>query len=353
MKEINATSTSSVLSFSPVTLADKPTVDRYMQAYGENSCQHSFAALFTLQEKYGSKICEKDGFLFTLREELCREGERVYLAPMGGGDLKSAYGAILDDAAAHGCRAVFNTLTKKQVNFLRENFPGRFSCTDLRDYAEYIYQTESLSRMEGQKYAGKRKVIRRLQRAYGERLEARPLSSGSAAEILRFEEQWFCENVADHDRAALEKEKRSIKLQLDLFDLLGISGVGIYLDGDMIAFAYGVALNDACFDGIIAKADRKIPDLYKLLYWEISSLSAAPYPWFNWEEDVGVEGLRYLKTIYGPAVLMRKYLAKENDAPFAPAESDEIPVVSAISCEMDDPQVPDSFEESESFSLNI
>ena len=91
----------SPLSFVPVSLAHKPIVDRHMRACGEGSCQHSFTSLFTLREKYGSMICERDGFLFILREGLCRNGERVYLAPMGDGDLKAAYAAILKDASAH------------------------------------------------------------------------------------------------------------------------------------------------------------------------------------------------------------------------------------------------------------
>lgn len=334
---------SSPLSFVPVTLADRPTVDRYMRAYGEGSCQHSFTSLFTLREKYGSMICERDGFLFILREGLCRDAERVYLAPMGDGDLKGAYTAILKDAAAHRCKAVFNTLTESQTVFLRKAFPGRFCYTELRDYAEYVYMTETLIGMKGKKLADKRNKINKFLRSYGERLEVRRLGAGDSDEILRFEEKWFRDNSADHDRDALEQEMRTIRLQMEHFDLLGLSGIGVWMDGEMIAFAYGVPLNDTCFDGLIAKADcTAIPNLYKYLYWQISCICAAPYPYFDWEEDVGVKGLRGIKTEYGPAVLMRKYLVRENDAPYDSSDPAEIPVVSAIDYSMDDPLVPSS-----------
>ena len=333
------------LSFVPVTVQDKPTVDRYMGLYGESSCQHSFAALYTLSEKYGSRICEKDGFLFTLREGLCTEGKRVYLAPLGDGDRRSAYSAILNDAAAHHCRAVFRTVTKEQVAFLKKNFPGRFRYTELRDYAEYIYLTDALCRMEGSQFANKRNRVRKLWRTYGERLEVRPLSRESIADIRRFEEKWLVTNAADHDRAALEMELRTIRMQLEHFELLCLSGIGVYIDGEMVAFAYGIPLNDGCFDGLIAKADRSIRGLYVLLYQSISRLCAVGHTYFNWEEDVGVEGLRNTKTEYGPVVLMRKYLAEETDTPSDVPETDDIPVLSSVDIGTDEPLFPGSLDE--------
>ena len=313
MQQFNSES----LPFAPVTLGDQAMVERYMRAYGESSCQHSFTALFTLQEKYGSRICEKDGFLFVLREKLCSPGERVYLAPMGGGDRRAAYAAILSDAHAYGCRAVFQTLTEEHSSFLQSAFPGQFTVTEQRDYAEYIYSTEALCSFAGKQYADKRNKIHKLQREYEDRLSVRRLSPDDAGEIMEAEREWFLANASPQDREALYCEMLTIKRQLDCFEQLGLSGIAMELDGEMVAFAYGVALNDSCFDGLIAKASREIPNLYKLLYREISRLCAAPCPYFNWEEDVGVEGLRRMKTEYGPIALLRKYLVSEN----APSET--------------------------------
>lgn len=308
------------MPFSPVTLADQATVDRYMKPCGESSCQHSFTALFTLREKYGSMICEKDGFLFTLRKGLCSEGKRVYLAPMGSGDLKEAYCAIFADAEAYGCKAVFNTLTESHVGFLKKTFPDRLRFTELRDYAEYIYLSDSLCKMAGKKLADKRNKRNKLLRTYGERLEVQLLTAENIPDVLHFEEMWVRENAADHDRDALEAEMRTIRLQLENFDALGISGICIRIDGELVAFSYGVPLNESCFDGLIAKASRKIPNLYKLLYWEISCFCAAPYTYFNWEEDVGVPGIRSAKTEYDPILLMPKYLAEETGTADSRAE---------------------------------
>lgn len=318
------------LLFSSVTLADKPVVDRYMQRYGKNSCQHSFVNLFTLSEKYGSKICVKDDFLYTLREGLCTEGKRVYLAPMGGGDLKAAYAALLADAAAYGCKAVFQTVTGEQVDFLRKNFPGRFQYTELRDYAEYVYSSDRLIRMEGGIFADKRNKINKLLRMYGERLEIRELSQDNTEDVWKFEQNWIIKNVSTHDEKALKQEARSIRIQLDHYDALDLRGIGVYIDQQMVGFCYGVPLNAVCFDGLIQKATRDVDHLFKLLSWKISSMCAAPFPYFNWEEDVGVSGLRNCKMTYRPVALIRKFLVEEQETGAAPEETENIPIYSSI-----------------------
>ena len=109
--------------FEPAGLDDYGRIWPYTSVYGEGSCQHSPVSMYSLSEKYGDSICEEDGFLYTLRSRLCDDTYRVYLAPMGGGDLKGAYLKILEDAAANGRKAKFQTLTEKAAAFLSDAFP--------------------------------------------------------------------------------------------------------------------------------------------------------------------------------------------------------------------------------------
>jgi len=335
-----------MLNFRSVEFSDQALVNSYMSRYGGSSCQHSFVSLFTLSEKYGSKICEQDGFLYVLREKLCSPGKRVYLAPMGGGDLKAAYSTLLDDAAAHQCRAVFETVTYEQLTFLREHFPGRFCYTELRDYAEYIFSTKSLCAMAGRRFANKRNEIRSILRTYGDRLEYRLLTSADTDAVLSFSQKWLERNGSVHDAAALTLERKIMQKQLDHFDALSLQGMAIYLDGEMIAFAYGFPLNDQCFDGLVEKASYDIPNLYKLLNWKMSCLCAAPYPYYNWEEDVGFPGLRFAKMEYFPVLLLRKYVVSERSESASAPESDEIPVLSAVPPHPDEELLPRSFSPS-------
>ena len=78
---------SQALAFLPVTWEDYELIYPYTSAYGEGSCQHSPVSMASLEEKYGDSICMRDGFMYTLRSRLCDDEYRVYLAPLGSGDV--------------------------------------------------------------------------------------------------------------------------------------------------------------------------------------------------------------------------------------------------------------------------
>lgn len=302
----------SELNFHPVTLEDYDVVWKYMSKHGEGSCQHSFVTMFSLYEKYGDAICEQDGFLYVLREHLCRDGVRVYLAPMGDGDRKEAFEKILEDAHSHHAVAEFQTLTETASRFLEEHFPGKFQMTESRDYAEYIYSTEKIATFSGAKLKNKRNEIRRFYKDYGERVSITRIQKEDFSEILEYEKKWLIQNSEDHDMVALEREAREINLQLQNFDLLQLSGIVVRIDNIIRGYVYGAPINNTYCDKLIEKGDRDIPNIYRVLFQEYVKQCALSYTYVNVEEDVGVEGLRKSKLSYQPEILLKKYIVREN-----------------------------------------
>ena len=128
------------LNFQPVTWKDYDRIYPYTSAYGEGSCQHSPVSMASLEEKYGDAVCMRDGFMYTLRSRLCDDEYRVYLAPLGSGDVAEAFRRIFDDAGRFGKKVKFVTLTQKYAILLQEAFP------DLRKIARYIDRARLQSR---------------------------------------------------------------------------------------------------------------------------------------------------------------------------------------------------------------
>lgn len=302
----------SELNFHPVTLEDYDVVWKYMSKHGEGSCQHSFVTMFSLYEKYGDAICEQDGFLYVLREHLCHDDVRVYLAPMGDGDRKAAFEKILEDAHSHHAVAEFQTLTETASRFLEEHFPGKFKMTESRDYAEYIYSTEKIATFSGAKLRNKRTEINRFYREYGDRVSVTGIRKEDFPEILDFEKKWLWQNREDHDSCALEREARAINLQLENYDALHLSGIVVRIDGIVHGYGYGTPLSDSYYDALIEKGDREIPNIYRVLFQESVKQCALSHTYVNREEDVGVMGLREVKLSYQPEILLKKYIVREN-----------------------------------------
>ena len=299
------------LDFKLVTIGDYSRIYPYTSAYGEGSCQHSPVSMYSLSEKYGDAVCEEDGVLYTLRQNLCDADFRVYLAPLGGCGIETAFARILDDAASYGRRVEFLSLTERYAAALENAFPGRFTITEDRDLAEYIYNTEQMANYAGHELQTRRREVRLFWRANENRCAITRIRPEDSADVLAFEQLWLARNREDHDAVSLDRESRMIEKQLRDFDELRLSGIVLRLDGRVHGFGYGTKLSDRYYDVLAEKGDKDIPHIYKVLRQELAKQCALDCEYFNMEEDVGVPGLRIMKNRYCPAFLLRKYVAKE------------------------------------------
>lgn len=300
------------MDFAPVTLEDYDRIYAYTSVYGEGSCQHSPVSMYSLFPKYGDSICIKDDILFVQRSRLCDDTHRVYLGPLCDDEhLLLGFRTILEDAASHGKKVRFLTLTARLASALDRLYPGRFEIKEERDLFEYIYKTEVMAAFAGQKLRKRRQEVARFKETYGERAELKLIASGDLDDILSYENEWIAENSETHDLNALKGERESIKRQLDHYDALKLSGVILRIDGKVEGFSYGTRLSDSFYDALIEKGSRSIPNVYKVLRQNAVSLCAMDCEYVNLEEDVGVPGLRRLKEAYQPAYLLPKYIVTE------------------------------------------
>lgn len=299
------------MDLKPVSLDDIEILYQYTSLYGEGCCQHSPVSMWSLYEKYGDSFCIQDGFLYVCREHLCDDGYRVYLAPFGAGDIAGAFETILADAHSREKKAKFITLTEKYVNILNQAFPGQFECINDRNLAEYIISAETMRDFPGKIHARRRTEIRSFWRDFGDRTEVHEMTADDLEEVLDYAHEWRDKYSETHDEDALERELKCIRKQIWNYDKLGISGTVIRIDGNVKAFCYGVGLNDDYYDVLIEKGDREYPGIYRVLRQESTKLNVTGYKYVNFEEDVGVPGLRRLKESYGPEFLIGKYRVTE------------------------------------------
>ena len=106
-------------------------------------------------------------------------------------------------------------------------------------------------------------------------------------------------------------EMIGIRKQITNYDKLGITGTVIRVDGNVRAFCYGIPLNRDYYDVLIEKGDREFPGIYRVLRQESTKLNVTGEKYINFEEDVGVEGLRRLKESYCPEFMIEKYVVTQ------------------------------------------
>ncbi len=307
-----------MLPFEPITLARKDELLPLYHAFSGLSCQHSFVSSYCMKGKYGDEVCVRDSILYTHRSLQSRDGERVYLFPLG--DLsdkdraRQVVDCVLDDAHARGCRVCFETVTETAADILTLLFPGRFDIQEKRDYAEYLYSHDRLALLQGHDMASKRHDISTFEREYQDRYEVKVIRTPEQVEEIRaFQAWWIAARMNRAEDVQLEREDKAIQTGLNHFFELGLSGILVYIDRTLAGYAYGAKISDDCYDVMIEKGDRGATDIYKILNRDLVRLCCEGIAWINREEDLGVEGLRTAKLSYKPDRLLKKYLAREVD----------------------------------------
>ena len=309
-----------MLNFQPLSLGLKALADSYTFKYGEGSCQHSFVSSWCLRQKYGDEFCEHDGSLYILRSKLCSESERVYLFPLGARDntdaLRQALQNVIDDAHENGAKVAFRTLTAEAKDMITSMFPEKFSVEASRDYTEYLYRIDKMVDLPGHEFASRRKKIVRFFRYYGERCLITFITEEYMRGIRHFQNEWLNARLAENDndpsaKFQLEQDNDGVMAALEDFFRLGLSGIVLLIDGEVRGFEYGSPLSEDCFDAMAEKGDRSIPSIYRVLNHEFLRLCCNGYKLVNWEEDLGSDYLRNMKTRYNPDVTIEKFIVRE------------------------------------------
>ena len=319
-----------MLHFRKFTMDDKTVLDEYLYNYGENSCQHSFVMMYVMNDKYGDEICIEDKCLYILRSNMCTDKERVYLYPFTKeSNIDKALDNILEDAALHGSKAVFYTVTEQAKETIQLKYGDRFIYQDERDYSEYIYKAETLRDLPGRKLAPKRTHVRNFMSNYSEwmRIEVfgrkniiEEYNENEAAaehdkriieDILYFQDRYLIEKQDSSLYSDFLKEDARIRKTLENYVILGIRGIALYIDSTLAGYAYGAPLSDNCIDEIAEKGDISYSAIYQMVNQIFSDKIGSDFKYINREEDIGLEGLRKAKLSYQPCLLMSKYIAKE------------------------------------------
>lgn len=279
---------------------------------GTQSCQYAFAAVYCLQEKYGTELCMTDDAAF-LRSLSRTPGRVDYFAPLCAAErFADALAALERFAQADGRPYEFFGLTGAQASVLEAQAPGRYRMTADRDWAEYLYDSQPLATLEGAGLKQKRKEARQCWKTLGDRLTIEPLCAAHADEVLAFQRTWMAAHDAAGEDASLAGEDRAIAVALEHFDALGLSGIVARIDGAVAGYSYGCPVGCDTYDILVQKASAQ-RFLYRVVFQECVCRCAQGFRYVNAEEDIGIPGLRALKLSYHPALLLEKYRAEVMD----------------------------------------
>ncbi|MEW6350389.1 MAG: phosphatidylglycerol lysyltransferase domain-containing protein [Thermodesulfobacteriota bacterium] len=283
--------------YKPISASDKPLFDKYFESDAPETSELTFTNLFMWRDLYRPMWREHEGCLLVL---LAHE-QPFGLPPVGKGDKRAALDALAEDMAARDIapqvRRVAKTFVEAHVD------SARYEIIPDRDHSDYVYLTENLIRLPGNKYHRKKNHVNRFVKNY--RFEYRPLDSILVKAFLDLQENW-CEFKSCDEDPSLDAENHAVHEALTHVELLGFEGGAILIDGQVEAFALGELLNPDTVVIHIEKANPEIPGLYSTINQRYCQETWSTVKYVNREQDLGLEGLRKAKLSYYPDHLVEK-----------------------------------------------
>ena len=298
--------------FKNIDMEAREILNPYFDLVDYEACEYCFNTLYMWQHLYKTGYYIGDGFAVIVAEY---EGDTFSILPLAKPeDMPRVIKFVVDYFEKENKKIYFRGITKEVVEFLRENYEGKFQYTEERDLFDYIYDGESMRTLKGRKNVKKRNHINFFLKEYEGRYEYRLLDENDFDACLQLVEEWTSNKEENNEVSEeMEEELIGMKKLFANYDILKdrLKIAGIFIDGKLEAFTMGEYINPNMALIHIEKANPSIRGLYPFINQQFLVNEFSDAEFVNREEDLGIEGLRKAKLSYHPCRFVEKYTVRE------------------------------------------
>ncbi len=277
------------INFRSITLDDAPLIHSLLKNSDRRFCENAFGTMFCWNY---AKICVLDGTYIWGNPE-----KKRFDLPVG----KDVSGAIEALKKEYG---EFTLCSLSEENI--KDFEG-CEIEEHTKFFDYIYDSEALITLKGKKLAAKRNHINAFL-ADGTWCTEK-ITDAHRDTLIAFNKKW-CENRCENAPDYLKRELCAAEIAINNFEELGLMGLMLYKNDELVAYSYGEPINHDTFCVHVEKADANVRGAYQMINREFAKTFCSEYKYINREDDAGDEGVRRAKLSYYPTQLGRKFKAQ-------------------------------------------
>ena len=295
-----------MIQFEKISIDQKNWLNEYLHRMDKRCCEYSYVNLYLWGRK---RVAELNGFLL-LQAQFDRKS--VYLYPVGEGDIKVVLDAIIHDASVRGIPCCLSALTEADCRQVEALYPGAFQIYCDRDSYDYIYAIDDLAALRGRKFQKKRNHLNRFEQEHPD-AQILPLDAQTMEAAHLLAQKWYEERTAIDPDGDYHLEKIALERAFSHYGELGMEGVVLVEQGNVMAFAMGSRLTGDTYDIHFEKALGASDGTYAAINRGFARYLREKYPevkWLNREDDMGIEGLRKAKLSYNPDHMVEKCWAR-------------------------------------------
>lgn len=285
-------------------LADKRSIQRLIKDFPPYS-DFNFTSLWSWNIHNGIHISQLNGNLVVLFSDYVTNEK--FLSFIGCSEVLTTAFELISYSKKTYQKNFLKLLPEELALYFKFKHSPFTVHTD-RDAADYIYLAEHLATMPEWRNSSKAKGLKK--HLVGFPKYKVVVSSMKTIDKAVYHKMFHKWSMKKHTQEAYDlNEFKAFERFLKLSDT-SIKFISIYVDGVLAGFSAYEILAHGYAIAHFSKADTEdYHGIYDILNWEEGRvLHKRGVKFLNWEQDLGIEGLRYSKEKYKPLFLMKKIM---------------------------------------------
>ncbi|OGV47980.1 MAG: hypothetical protein A2017_02910 [Lentisphaerae bacterium GWF2_44_16] len=284
--------------FNDIRISDRELFERAFRVSNMQCCEYNFPNLFNWDGIYKMKWALYRDWLV-----IHNITEDIILMPQGKAVSPAELFEISELFIREGKSGRMEQACENYVSS-HPDLKEFFTLETNDDTGEYIYLSEKLSSLSGEKLHKKKNLISQFIRN-NPGYKVIPIKPEQLKDCMDFNEKWYEEkNNTDH---ALADEKTAMSSAFKYYSELGMEGIGIYNADTMIAFSMFSRQNSDTYTVHFEKASKTVKGTSQVINWETAKYLKEKCRYINREQDLGDPGLRQAKLSYAPEYILKSY----------------------------------------------
>ena len=293
-----------------LTLADKSFFETYVSPACTHLSSYAFAPLYVWRNHFqfywtllDDHFCifakQGDDYFMPILPMPCVVGSRSYLKT-----VRDASQFMLESNRNPQIARIENVPKELLPVFKNDGFRA------IQKETEYIYRTEDLSELRGNRYKQQRNAYNAFITRYSS-IKCEPYKPTDRDACLQLYERWRKSRAEKYDdpiyQAMLNDSQSAHRIGITHSKELGLVGRIARIDDQIKAYTFGYELNSETFCVLFEISDLNIKGLAQFIYREFCKELMGTYKWINAMDDSGLENLKRVKLAYHPTQLIPSY----------------------------------------------
>ena len=298
------------MTFKELTISDYDTLKTFFTKQPYNLCVYSPASLIAWSNRtFKSFYAATDGVLFIACERKDHPEDRHLILPVSQERIYTP-SELHRFARQLGYERYWYVPGDYLETLDHSELEALFHIEEQKEFADYIYLTQDLIKLKGNKFSKKRNLIHQFFREYmwHGRITVENIHKGQIEDCLKFLEIWCNEHACDVDQeSSLACEKDALITTLNNIEQLESKGILVRVDGTVSAFGIGSRLNETTATLNFEKAFSSIKGLYQYLDNECAKRLFSEFTYVNKESDMNLPNLAESKQSYNPIMRNKSF----------------------------------------------